>query len=900
MNATFHWFGFALAVARRRAIEWNACRKGFFVRAELRNLDCKNEEVPRMRIGFGLRPPGSGVLSDARSFVRAEARGSEHKNGDFFRVAKVWRSESRLGQNPSRRPRSAPSWMTVAIAIALLAAFTAPAVARVEVTVTRVGFPEVGEGDIVRVGAWAPIHVDVDLIDQASFDGLVRAAQFDTDGDRAFDEVPIHLRSESGGRRIVLYLVPNPERGDPSFWVELLDEEGEAVEVVSQGQLTFRAEPAQQPRLVGADDLVILSVSHGTAGHVQELAEANRKDAYRRPVHIAHVGASELPDLWKGLEGVDGVVWDDARPEELTDRQLAALLDWTRFGGRLLMAGSRTSGSLKIDEATRAALPADLGGVDVVANLPRAREKLLGPPTEESDIPTTAATTKDPNWFMEPFPAPIEVVSLTPRGNSRILVLEESTARPLLVEGRLGQGSVVYFAAALRDFFSGKGLTPPFFEYVFDIEKLRGEPSVFQYRSLFDHVVSAIAFARSASAYLLAAFLFSGAYLAAATGGVWWFLGRRGWRHHSWTGFALLAIVASGLSVLAVKQVHGFGDALHQVSVIDLDAGERVGVTTTYFGLKSGSDKTVDVWMPADPLSATDPQATTSFLRPLPASGRALELGSTFADPQGYALRPGSAAVEDVRIRSTLKRFEGRSEISVGGTVTGSITIRGKRVDGDASIRNDLGVTLTDCYVLQSERGLRDISGARSDGIYAYFIGDVPGDGSTVPLGPRLEPPRPRGANPNQPIRRPTLRDRHKEWSSPFQSLLGSGFGFDQSPTLVLGQERAALLLASTIGDLEPDSSSTMAGQLTGPWTWSRDRLRHLDLSAQLEPDCVVLIGFASDPGPARLFRRTGERPFRAMEPDRAWTMYRVRIPVNRLPASPLDADESMLGESDE
>ena len=43
-----------------------------------------------------------------------------------------------------------------------------------------------------------------------------------------------------------------------------------------------------------------------------------------------------------------------------------------------------------------------------------------------------------------------------------------------------------------------------------------------------------------------------------------------------------------------------------------------------------------------------------------------------------------------------------------------------------------------------------------------------------------------------------------------------------------------------------------------------------------------MLIGFADDPGPVRLFRRTGDRPYRMLEPDpdRSWTMYRIRIPV--------------------
>ena len=67
----------------------------------------------------------------------------------------------------------------------------------------------------------------------------------------------------------------------------------------------------------------------------------------------------------------------------------------------------------------------------------------------------------------------------------------------------------------------------------------------------------------------------------------------------------------------------------------------------------------------------------------------------------------------------------------------------------------------------------------------------------------------------------------------------------------------------------------------------------------QLRRESVILIGFAEDPGPARLFRRTGDRPYAVLkpDPDRSWTMYRVRIPVTLIRGlSPEDEDEEELG----
>ena len=89
---------------------------------------------------------------------------------------------------------------------------------------------------------------------------------------------------------------------------------------------------------------------------------------------------------------------------------------------------------------------------------------------------------------------------------------------------------------------------------------------------------------------------------------------------------------------------------------------------------------------------------------------------------------------------------------------------------------------------------------------------------------------------------------------------------------------------------------SPLQGRVLGLSVWSRDRLRGLDLTEQFDDDSVILIGFAEDPGPVRLFRRRGDRPFKACEPDvgHSWTMYRFRIPAIVLdpPGRTTDQDE--------
>ena len=56
----------------------------------------------------------------------------------------------------------------------------------------------------------------------------------------------------------------------------------------------------------------------------------------------------------------------------------------------------------------------------------------------------------------------------------------------------------------------------------------------------------------------------------------------------------------------------------------------------------------------------------------------------------------------------------------------------------------------------------------------------------------------------------------------------------------------------------------------------------------------LVLIGFASDPGPLRVFTRSHDDPFRVLhpEPEASWSMYRIRIPVTRLGGEPADSTQ--------
>ena len=464
------------------------------------------------------------------------------------------------------------------------------------------------------------------------------------------------------------------------------------------------------------------------------------------------------------------------------------------------------------------------------------------------------------------------------------MVWDEYVKSEVVTRGQVGRGQIIFLAVALRDLFSAPGGAAKLFEELFGLatwqETELGPP---QPNSLFHQVASVVSFATKGSLYLFLAGISSIGYVILATFGTWGFLTARGWRRHSWSGLAVVAIAASVIALVVVRSRQGFGETLRQMSIIDVDAGRTFAHATVLFGLKTSTDKELDVWLPSDLVGGTDPGETTCFLRPLPGANDRAEAETSFVDPGAYRIIPASAVVDDVRIRATLKQFEGRWNGYLEGRLSGEIHVRDRLITGESYIINDLGVDLTNCWLLHADPAVGSLQDSlRGNYIFAYDLGALPSDSQKVMLRPLCYPPSVNRTD-AQVRTGSALAKRQADWNKEFRGLL-SNIGLGQRPTgsVPLGAEQKALLLLSTVGDFDPALDASMIGQFTGPNTWSRDRLRRLDLRAQLRPDSAVLVGFADDPGPVRLFRRSRDRSFRALEPDEhhSKSMYRIRIPV--------------------
>lgn len=774
----------------------------------------------------------------------------------------------------------------ILLMMAVLLGMATPARGRIELNVTRVGYATLDQAMVVRSGAWVPVIVDLALIDQPTFDGYVRIAQFDVDGDECFDQVEVHLREETGGtQRVYLYTPANPIKNQNRYRVELLNIENEAVEMVTQGELSYYAQSAQSPNVITDDEVLILSISSGAIGHVKDLMDVSADKAFTRPIRIAHMSTTDLPQLWIGLDMVDDVVWDDADPDDLTPPQLEALLTWVRHGGTLLIAASRTAGSVSMNPILERVLPVDLGEMISVNNLPQTREQLMGNPRMEGGRISEDLEKEDEEWFLKPYSSPVPVIRCQLREGATAIMVEEGVDLTLISRKSLGRGEIIFSGVTLKDLFSGKGEPAEFFQNMFTLsveDNVDQAPA--RRLSLFNNVLNAVSFSTSSSLYLLAAFIFSILYLVIATGGTWWLLGRKGRRKHAWTAFAAVAIVASTLSVIIVGAIQGFGAKLHQISIVDVQPDDPYGQATVFFGVKVSSDQELDFWLPGDPISASEPMAANCSLKPLSPSNDPNE-NTRFADPQSYKIIPASAVALNVRIRATLKRFEGRWEGPLGGTFSGSVTIQNRMITNDSYVVNDLGVDLRDCCIIQTDLDFNDErKGFRSGGIYVYEIGDLPADRTRVMLAPRCY--KPDGLNNLSEPSRPSLTSAHTAWSQPFQSILSSGSFFSETDIgVALGEEHKALLLLSTLGEYDPALHRSAIQWMGSAQSWSHDRLRQLDMQRDLRRDTLILIGLADDPGPMRLFTRTGDKPYRPLEPDprKSWSMYRIKLPVTIL-----------------
>lgn len=785
----------------------------------------------------------------------------------------------------------------------------------VEARLTRVGLFS-GGVPLLRADAWSFAEVELRYRGAEPFDGELRLDQRDRDGDIVTYRLPVALAPGADWRPYQVYFVPQAIAPGESVRVRLHDASGE--QVILKDDKGLKTRELLGPPAVGlrADDLLVVDLTHpARLTHVAMLDMDLRRLADRvNPRKVRSLTPRELPTQWHGLDAVDALVWDDADPSDLTLQQTTALVDWVRNGGRLLITASKNWQALAASPLADA-LPVTLNGLSQ-RNEAQEFLDLVGNEEYEGRLDRLYLKQGLSRCKMSPRPGAIPIPAECPN-------------QQIAYRRYLGRGMIVFVGASLNELLPPPGnlrriamdvdadrdrfdADDPFLGTACErivARRLLGLPGVhkqeqnllFMVTDLFGFLRSSIAFESVGTKFLIFAIVFALAYTLVATFGSFWYLRRRGWEHHCWTAFGVVSIAGSVVGTGMVGLLRGVTTRLWQTTVIDAEAGVDYGYARCLFGVRTPNHTRLDLRLPVDgnaddPTGAgrrSDSMDASGALNAVPEAEGANVIEAQFAAAARYESLLGGRSLTDVPVRATLKEIEGRWHGPLNGTLEGRLVIRrsprrfdrGDRENPESTlrfdfaegsyIRNNLGVGLYDCYLLETSE---EIAGETQNVLAnCFFLGDLPTKGPESQLDATalrqklLMESNLRTDGPAKPIRRlPLLTDALKDWSGALRSMISLSGGL-AVPTVRLSgdEEYPAVLMLSFFNLMRPDANQRMS--------FKRTHGRPLDCSHRLTRTTALVIGRTDEPPPAVLeVNRT------KLFPGKSSTIYRFTLPVER------------------
>ena len=388
------------------------------------------------------------------------------------------------------------------------------------------------------------------------------------------------------------------------------------------------------------------------------------------------------PELWRRvcpnrarlLEPMATLIWVDPLVDRFTPEQIEAVMDWTRRGGRLILAvAGNWQGVARSDLAKL--LPVRLRGFGQFVHQGKLTRCCLA-----------------------------ELRS------GRAIRIEQGPPKTVLIARRpYGRGTAAFlgfdphskYRPSLKLKSVWRTLIPP---------EETGEASGTDIVEAFQLVPLT---APMQAGLVSLAVLTMIVYAALAGPGSFFLLRRKQKTQYSWVVFGLAAVGFSLLTLLLVWMVRGSGSDLWRLSVIDMTTGRKACVGRTYGGLTLTNHRKVNIAL------TDDGGLMGGAILPRPPSGSWTD--APFPDPRTYTLNPVEAQMTNVPIRATLKQFtcDWRSEMP--GTIQGKIT----QTDPLAgTIENKLGVDL--------EQAVLFIPDGRTS-FRVLNLGDLP-TGTVMPL----------------------------------------------------------------------------------------------------------------------------------------------------------------------
>ncbi len=766
----------------------------------------------------------------------------------------------------------------------------------VEARLERVGL-FAGADPLVRSGNWSFVEVSLRFRGATPFDGQLQLSQQDRDGDLVTSVLPVALAPNEDWRPYQVYFVPH-EAANGTIRVSLHDARGAIVELTSDAGEAIKELVAPQVSESPSDELLILDLSNPRRlPHVAELdmdaaGQRDRLNARR----VRGLLPRELPSSWEGLEPVDAIVWDDADPSSLSQQQIEALVGWVKAGGRLLITAGKNWQSLS-QSPLAAALPITIRGVNQATE---AQEFIDLIENNDYERRLSSYYAKHPitRCRMSPLPDALPMPADCPNAQ-------------ICYRRLLGRGIIVFVGASLRQLLPPPGKTDnvqgpgnpadpkkraddPFIQIA--CEKIVGRrllalpavredkinAGIAQPLDLFQFLRASIAFESVGTRFLILAILFAIVYTFVATTGSYWYLKRRSWEHHCWTAFGAASIAASILGTGMVGLLRGVQKKLWQTTIVDAQTGIDYGYASCLFGIKTPNHTRLDLRLPVgDPEAAVEQGGP---LRAMPASTSFESPDSKFTAAAGYECELGGAALRRVPIRATLKELQGSWHGPLGGVLDARLVIKKMPESKDAFrneisegsfIRNNLGVTLRDCYLLETSE---EVAGERPTTLTrCFFIGDIPKSGPESQLDDQMLRQRlyyekdPKGG-PDAPLVRrkqlPMLDKVLEELAGNLRPLSLSPTDLSSAGLKLTGNEEYPAMLLLSLYDLMPKDPRDRP-------SFRRSHGRSLSCTHRLGKQTALLIGHTDEAPAATL--EVGGRP---LKPNKSHTIYRFVIPV--------------------
>lgn len=796
---------------------------------------------------------------------------------------------SRRGAGVGPRPwKGAGS--AAALALGVLG-ITSAAGADIQAKLLRTGLFAGGD-PIVRAGCTSLVEVELSWTGSGPFEGELRVALPDRDGDIATAVQPLGgLTPDGTKRKYQVYFHRSIEDSMQSIAVRLYNATGELVKMRTGSGDVEVTELVSQPcsDVPSPDDYLIVDLTsprklpHAICLDSSYYSRGSLNMRFVRPL-----APRDLPLYWQGLESVDAIIWDDAEPSDLSERQMNALMDWVRNGGSLLItAGSNWQALAKSSLADY--LPVTMKGVTRVTEAVEFTRDIV----KRNSYATRLGKAYRKN--------PISRCDMIKRPDAIGIPSDARGLTPIAYRSLLGRGNLTFVGASLRELLpvpadagrlfsdtsSPKGVdeneAAREFRSICDnvvalnflaLPPTREIPNPFRLNpaGLFEHVAGTISFRGLGFAFLMFAVVFAVVYFLSA-GGSHYYFKKRGWQQYSWTAFALVSLAATLIGLVMVWSLRGISTKVRQTTVVDAHAGQNLGYATAYYGVKTPDHTRLDLRLPVG-----FPDVDQKLYGPLHALPRSGELGlgeQVFVGSDTYQVEAYATSLVDVPIRATLKEFVGRWHGPIGGTLDARLIVapgQDGRFGSGSYITNNLACDLHNCMILE---GRQEIAGEGGTVLARCLqLGDLPrsGDGATLDaesLEQRLyfEPPNP--ASPNdapKPLTGDALRLSHHlaNWMTVISSLTAGTV-----PGSASDRETAALLLLSIASLVQDEQIERM--------TLSRSFGRSLNCAHLITRETAVLIGFAYEAPPAPLeINRTRRIP------ESSLTMYRFVIPVVR------------------